>query len=302
LSWPLQADDNAQAWLEKMAHAMANLNYQISFVLMAADSPSEPYLWRHAIIDEVEYVHLSMLNGPGREVVRVGNQVSYFEPNIPSYTLASDVINGPLPNQLIRHPLSLLDAYSFVLVGRSRVSGRAAQQIRIISQDKSRYSYNLWLDQETGLLLKLDMQELNGRVLEQVQVVAFNVSAEPDPYFQRIEFERLPPISRSNEREVQHNWQINRLPKGMQVVKMDVHRLPGTDQLVEYMMLSDGLVDVSVYLQRVNGHAAERGALRYQTETLVTLQRDSLAVTIIGKLPAETAGAIASSISLQPAR
>lgn len=291
---------SAQAWLSKMVQAINGLNYQVSFVLLKPGVDTQPYLWRHGINSQgVEVEQLNLLNGPGIEMLRVDDQVSYFEPNVPPYSLKSNVINGPLPIAFFSDPLSLSESYDFYAVGRSRISGRAAQQIRIVSKDKSRFGFNLWLDQETGLLLKLNIVDLKGKLLEQIQVTEFVVTEEIHPYLDRIEVSKLPKVvSLGQSAQSAKKWQIEFMPVGMKLIKWDVHRLPIGDP-VDYVMLSDGLVDVSVYLQRVSNLGAESDLLfRHESNTFLTRQLGGVQVTVIGKLPPQTAHAIASSISL----
>ena len=296
----LSPADSAKVWLTKMASAKRNLNYQISFVLMKPGIEAQPYIWRHGISDQgIELEQLDELNGPGQEVIRVGNKVSYFEPNRPPYSLASGYINGPLPNVLLADPLSLDDAYEFALVGRSRVSGRIAQQIRIVSKDKSRFKFNLWLDQHTGLPLKINMMDLEGQTIEQIQVTDLTVTENPDAYLIKMqsaslpETVLLPPLA-----EIEQRWKLDFLPVGMKQIKHDVRRLPADGGLVEYVMLSDGLVDVSVYLQQALSEASQNEILgRVGSEIYLTRQQGNILVTVIGKLPAKTANAIASSLS-----
>lgn len=293
--------NNPQAWLQKLSQATSELNFNASFVVLKPNADIEPYVWRHAIIEGVAFEHLNLLNGPGREIVRIGPNISYFEPYTPPYTLQSSTINGPVPYQLINNYQNLLESYNFVLVGRSRVSGRAAQQIRMVSHDKNRYAYNLWLDQASGLILRLDTLDLNGQIVEQLQVTSLEITEQPDSYFARIEATELPKVAPLITQEDKAlSWRINWLPSGMRVIKKDIRSLSSSDGAVEYMMLSDGMVDISVYLQQLPNGVSQQAALKHQANTLVTMQRDSLAVTVIGKLPAKTAGAIASSIGIIP--
>ena len=287
----------ADAWLAKMSNAISTLNFQASFVVLNPGAESQPYMWRHGVNEDgVEMEQLSLLNGPGKEIVRIGQQVSYFEPNVPPYSLRSDTINGPLPSVLFHNPLSLYNGYDFIMVGRGRISGRAAQQIRIVSKDKNRFGFSLWLDQETGLLLKLNMVDLKGQLVEQIQVTELQVTEQPHEYFSRIELAKLPEILDFGQSQIPRlNWNIEFMPQGMKVVKQDLHRLPVTGDVVEYMMLSDGLIDVSVYLQK-DTKLSEDVLLRHESNTYLSRNEGNLSVTVIGKLPAQTANAIASSI------
>lgn len=291
--------DSAQAWLAKMSDAVKSLNYSISFILLKPGVDSQPYLWRHGVKEDgIEVEQLNLLNGPGREVVRIGNKVSYFEPNVPPYSLQSSVINGPFPSEFFQRPEKLLSGYEFIMVGRSRIAGRAAQQIRILSKDKSRFGLNVWLDQETGLLLKMNLVGQESQLLEQIQVTGLQVTEEPDPFFAKIEPEMLPEVvSFSPISAIDSPWTINYLPKGMTVVKRDLRRLAGSGEVVEYAMLSDGLVDISVYMQqRANAKPQNNLVGTVQSDTLLTVEHGELNITVIGKLPPATANAIAKSI------
>ncbi|MDN4500868.1 MucB/RseB C-terminal domain-containing protein [Alteromonadaceae bacterium BrNp21-10] len=292
-------EGSAQAWLHKMSTSLRTLNFDISFVMLTPPSAVEPYRWRHAIVDGKDMEHLSLLNGPGREIVRINDQVSYFEPNVPAYTLLSDTINGPVPGILLKEPLLLESAYDFVLVGRSRVSGRSTQQVRIISKDKTLYGFNLWLDQLTGLLLKMDMVDEQGKVIEQFQATSLQVSSEPAELFSRIKEAELPNVLKIlSAVDVQHKWQINWLPVGMLEIKRDTHRLPVTGQIVDYMLFSDGLIDISIYLQKSENDGGTKDLFRHGSNTFFSTTRGPLDVTVVGKVPPQTANLIAQSISL----
>ncbi|MBL4630292.1 MAG: MucB/RseB C-terminal domain-containing protein [Paraglaciecola sp.] len=292
-------NNSARAWLAKMSDAVKSLNYTISFVLLKPGVDSQPYLWRHGVDDDgIEMEQLNLLNGPGREVVRIGNKVSYFEPNVPPYSLQSSIINGPFPAEFFQRPEKLISGYEFIMVGRSRIAGRAAQQIRIISKDKSRFGLYVWLDQETGLLLKMNIVGQEGQLLEQIQVTGLQVTKEPDPFFAKIEPGMLPEVLIfSPSVPFDSPWTIGYLPKGMTITKRELRRLSGSADVVEYIMLSDGLVDVSVYLQNRKNNKPQRNlAGTVQSDTLLTIEHGELNITIIGKLPVATANAIAKSI------
>jgi sigma-E factor negative regulatory protein RseB len=66
------------------------------------------------------------------------------------------------------------------------------------------------------------------------------------------------------------------------------------------MLLSDGLVDVSIYLQKAGSVAQDDVLLRNQAETLLSRVRDGLQLTVIGKIPAPTANKLMELISTTP--
>lgn len=286
-------------WLQRLQSLISSANYQVSFVQTTVGKETVPYLWRHGVLDDgTEVEQLNLQNGPGRELIRVDGIVSVFEPDTQPYSIRSRFINGPIPNILLHNPQKLLESYEFVLVGRARVAGRSAQQIRIVSRDNTRFGYQLWLDEESGMLLKLNMLDLQGALLEQIQISAFSVMASPSPYFARVNPSSLPePIMMASSQSRAHGWEVNYLPVGMKEVKRDTRRLALTGQVVEYKMYSDGLVDVSVYVQPIEDALGGDIALRNEVSTFLTLKAGKAQVTVLGEIPLQTAKAIATSIS-----
>ena len=259
---------NGLEWLERLAEINRKSNFEVSFVLTRAGQEMTPYLWRHAVLEDgLEAEQLNLQNGPGQEMIRLGNVVSVFEPDVQPYSIYASAISGPLPSDLLYNPSALADAYQFITIGRTRVSGRAAQQLRIVSRDNKRYNYQVWLDEETGMLLKLDMVDLQGSLLEQIQVTAVNVSEQPSSYFSRINRQALPGAVAMTPKPRQHQWEVKFLPVGMEEIKRETRRLAMTGQVVEYKLFSDGMVDVSVYVQPAQDSLDSDVVLRHSTNT-----------------------------------
>lgn len=298
----LTMQKNVSHWLGQLQRIVSGANFQVTFVQTKAGKETVPYLWRHGLLangSEVEQLNLQ--NGPGRELIRVNDIVSVFEPDVAPYSLHSEHINGPIPTVLVYHPTQLLEAYEFVPVGRARVAGRSAQQIRIVSRDNTRFGYQIWLDEETGMLLKLNMLDLQGGLLEQIQVTTFAITPEPSEYFSRINASSLPkPMAMGNSQTRNHNWEVGYLPLGMREVKEDTRRLALTGQVVDYKLFSDGLVDVSVYVQPADDAIGGDLALRNELSTFLTLTDGKAQVTVVGEIPLQTANAIATSLRPRP--
>lgn len=285
-------------WLARLAQANRHRNFEVSYVLTRPGQEVIPYLWRHAVLDDgTEVEQLNLQNGPGQEMIRIDNVVSVFEPDVQPYSIYATAIAGPVPADLLYKPSKLSEGYQFITIGRTRVSGRAAQQIRIVSRDNNRYNYQLWLDEETGMLLKLNMVDLQGTLLEQVQVTGVNLTETPPPYFNKINPEALPMAVAMTPQSRRHEWDVRFLPLGMHEVKRETRRLALTGQVVEYKLFSDGLVDVSVYVQPAQDSLDSDVLLRNSTNTFLSLTNGQVQITVIGKIPPATAYEIAHSLS-----
>lgn len=291
---------SAHAWMRRLANTTDQVSFEISFVVSSPKRETMPYVWRHSIMDNGDTAEqLSLLNGPGFEQIRINNKVSIFEPGFTPLSIRASFIDGPIPSAFIHHPDILNEGYDVLLMGRNRVSGRMAQQIRVISKDKSRYQYHLWLDEQTGLLLKQNMYDLKGELLEQIQVTQLTLNGDVKQHFVNIQSEQLPPIAVSEvARDQTLTWAVSFMPLGMKIVTQNLRRISVTGQPAEYMMLSDGLVDVSIYVMQATDVSQEDIALRTDATSIVSISDGRIQVTVVGEIPLETASKMANSIVL----
>ncbi len=295
---------SAQAWMNRLANTSKQLDFELAFVVTSPGRETLPYIWRHAILaDGQEAEQLSLLNGPGFEQIRIGQRVSIFEPGFSNYSINAQAIDGPIPMAFIHDTDKVNASYEVLLMGRNRISGRMAQQLRIISKDKSRYGYHLWLDEQTGLLLKLNMYNDDGSLLEQIQVTQLSIGGEIKSHFDNIQPEQLPPLLvGTNNNEQQLGWTVGYKPVGMQIIKQNLRRVSITGEPAEYMLLSDGLVDVSVYVMSANDAINEDLSVISGTTSVVSISDGRIQVTVVGEIPAVTANKIANSIVLVSAQ
>ena len=302
ISFSAKGVENIQAHesLERLSKSLQQLNFSTSFVVVK-NNQAEPYHWFHGVSDNnVELEILSLLNGPRRDILRKGEVVSYIEPELPPYSVISHQISGPIPAVFSQDINSLSSSYDFISVGRSRVLGRPAQLIRIESKDQHRFGHWLWLDQTTGLLLKLAIITKKGQLLEQVQFTHLDITDEPSESIKQLQSAELPHVielSKSHQNK-QLSWQVNWLPESFKRLKANRHRINSNKQPVEFMLYSDGLVEFSVY---VSASIDKQRAVEYVMDgaTVVLNQAvNGYEVSVVGKIPALTAKKIANSVVL----
>ncbi len=304
ISFSAAAEENesAKVWLERLSTSLKSLNFSTSFVVVK-NNQAQPYHWFHGVDDKNNELEiLSLLNGPRRDILRKGNIVSYIEPELPPYSVTSNRISGPIPAILAENISSLESSYDFISVGRSRVLGRPAQLIRIEAKNAHRHAYWLWLDQKSSMLLKLSVVSQQGKQLEQIQFTHLEITEEPSESVLQLQATELPVLvdipDEYQQQELQ--WKVNWLPEGFVQVNSNRHKILLTKQSVEFMLFSDGLVDISIY---VNGSEEKQRNADFAMDgaTLVLNQvNKGIEVSVVGKIPSKTAKAIADSITIQP--
>jgi len=298
------SDSNiAKLSFERLSNALRELNFSTSFVVVK-NNQAEPYHWLHGLTEDsengnqVELEILALLNGPRRDILRIDNIVSYIEPEYAPYSIMSSHISGPIPTVFGQDISVLKNNYHFVSVGKSRVLGRVAQLIRIVPKDTHRFGYWVWLDQESGLLLKLAIITRKGQLLEQIQFTHLEITDTLSDHLKQLQATDLPKIIdiTTKQEDTELTWQVNWMPNGFKQIKSNRHRINTSKQAVEFMLFNDGLVDISVY---VNPSKDKQRAIEFANDgaTLVLNQVISnVEVSVVGKIPVASAKKIVKSV------
>jgi|GEM_PF-4765788 len=115
------ADVSSGALLQQMNVASQSLNYELSFISINKQGV-ESLRYRHARLDNQALAQLLQMDGPRREVVQRGNEISYFEPGLEPFTLNGNYIVDSLPSLVYTDFKRLSPYYDFISVGRTRIA------------------------------------------------------------------------------------------------------------------------------------------------------------------------------------
>jgi sigma-E factor negative regulatory protein RseB len=290
----------AEALLHQMNQASAQLNYELSYILIKKSS-IEPLLYRHAKTDAQSYAHLVFLSGPVREVIRRGSAVSYIEPGIEPFSIDSGSMVAPLVPMLESDIGQLKEYYDFVKMGRAREAGSAAQVVRVVPKDGMRYSYVMWLDEKTSLPLRADLVDRDGEVLEQYRVVSHTVNDKIAEALSSLDQVRLPEVLSLPDQTVgPTGWRVDWIPQGFTSRSPSRYKMLMTKKTVESQMYSDGLFSFSVYVSARDELSPKGQLVRQGSRTLHSLVKQDKEITVVGDIPPSTAKRIAQSVQFSP--
>ncbi|MEJ8322663.1 sigma-E factor regulatory protein RseB [Kosakonia sacchari] len=295
------ADVSSGALLQQMNVASQSLNYELSFVSINKQGV-ESLRYRHVRLNDQPLAQLLQMDGPRREVVQRGNEISYFEPGLEPFTLNGNFIVDSLPSLVYTDFKRLSPYYDFISVGRTRIADRLCEVIRVVARDGTRYSYIVWMDEETRLPMRVDLLDRDGETLEQFRVIAVTVNGQVTNSMQTLAKASLPPLlSLPAGDKVVFNWEPAWLPQGVSEVSSSRRQLPTMDMPVESRLYSDGLFSFSVNVNRANQNSADQ-MLRTGRRTVSTTVRDNAEITVVGELPPQTAKRIADSLKFKAAQ
>lgn len=285
------------ALLQQMEQASQSLSYELAYINVSRLG-IESLRYRHAIIDNKIYAQLLQMDGPRREILQRGSEISYFEPGLEPFTLAGDHIVDSLPSLVYADFNQLAENYDFVPVGRTRIADQLCEVIRIVSRDGTRYGYVVWLDSDTKLPLRVDLLDRDGETLEQYRVISFAVDQGVNKLLQGMESAKLPPsLSVPDTNPVAFKWQAGWLPAGMKEVTQSRRQIPSLTRPIESRLYSDGLFSFSVNVAIADKNSTPQ-LLRTGRRTVQTEVRNNAEITVVGELPPATAKRIADSITL----
>ncbi|BDH44873.1 sigma-E factor regulatory protein RseB [Salmonella enterica subsp. enterica serovar Choleraesuis] len=289
---------SSEALLQQMNLASQSLNYELAFISINKQGV-ESLRYRHARQGNKPLAELLQLDGPRREVVQRGNEISYFEPGLEAFTLNGDYIVDSLPSIVYTDFKRLSAYYDFISVGRTRIADRLCEVIRVVARDGTRYSYIVWIDNDSKLPLRIDLLDRDGETLEQFRVVSMELGDSVDKQMQTLTQASLPPLlSVPDSSKGKFNWDTSWLPQGFRQISSSSRSLPTINLPVESRLYSDGLFSFSVNVNR-SSEATNEQMLRTGRRTVSTEIRDGAEITVVGELPPQTAKRIADSVKFK---
>ncbi|MFA9500144.1 MucB/RseB C-terminal domain-containing protein [Mannheimia sp. E30BD] len=289
-------------YLSSMTEAHKKSNYELFYILQQ-DTSVESFRFRHAFVNDKEYAQLLNLDHNREEIILKENNVSYLGYNFRPFSLSSLHILDNLPN-VIYADYHHLKGYIFLDAGKDRISDRIAKVIRILPKDNFRYSYTLWIDEETNLLLKSQLQNEDSVVLEEFRVLQLYQSQEIAMIANAIEALMLPTLTSTQKYKMAspYNWEVNELPIGFRLVQSQT--VSGTayqfdSEYVDSRLYSDGLSSFTIYVMPVQGVNFDNYAWQQGKLTILNQTINNRDIVIIGNVPLETAKHILTNIQFR---
>jgi len=302
------AGDSASAreWLERMTTAMSQMSYQGTFVYVR-DDVVETMRITHVTDETGVRERLYSVSGPHREVIRDRKGVRCVLEDSAAVVEDKVVASSYFPEL----PLSIIDGdssgYRLETVGEARIAGHTARRVSISPEDRFRYGYDFWLEEQTGLLLKWVLFDARHRPLAKLVFTDFAIGSainlselESDARAEDfVEMKTFSPeetvVTQSSPR-----WQPTKLPPGFNLASYS-HK-SGAEGVYEHMVYSDGLAAVSVYVEQNGiGAAVKPGISQLGTNNAFTRTEGDLQITVIGEVPAITVKSIANQMALSVA-
>ncbi|NOX76673.1 MAG: outer membrane lipoprotein-sorting protein [Gammaproteobacteria bacterium] len=293
--------------LQRMQTALQTLNYHGTLVYLQEGQVQSMHV-AHRADANGEQERLISLNGVAREVIRKGEVVACYLPDSKTVTVGKRQMTGNVLSKLAENDFSELQRYyQFELESLDRVAGRPTQVLRIKARESDRYGYRLWLDAHNALLLKSELLDERGGVLEQamfsdIEVVDSIPSAMVEPTTTGEDFSWFQLDQADGSRKLtRSDWRLVALPVGFAVTAHYLQAMPNSRQPAERWVLSDGLASVSVFIEpfEAGQEPFEGGAPMGSVNAFGAVVTEHQ-ITVIGEVPLGTVERIARTIRFSP--
>lgn len=289
--------DSPLAYLNAMNEAHRKLNYEQLYILQQGEEVVS-LRYRHAAFNGKRFAQLLRLDDAREEMILRDNMVSYFGEFQP-FSLPSSQILDDLPSVLYTDFTQLTD-YHFIDAGRMRVADKLARVIRIVPRDEFRYQYELWIDEDSHLLLRSDMLDRDRNVLEQFKVIQSTVDDQMLYIVEPISSLILPALIQPNAEQSQMplSWKPSWLPNGFRAISSGQQRISDTlfTEQVESQLYSDGVFSFTIYLVENKGLIFDEQFWRQGKTSVYSQTIGDKDVVIVGEIPLVSARHIVQTI------
>lgn len=295
-------NDTAQQWLERMSSAAHSLNYEGTFVYRY-DGHMQTMRIVHGNDEHGERERLISLSGPPREVVRDNDRVTCILPDDNEVVVDSTGPARLLPFQLPTRLEAVARYYDFIEAGMDRVAGYPVRKMVITPRDRYRYGHHLWLHADQGLLLRSELVNEEGKVVEQLMFTSLTFFEQPPQQLLVMDMkgQAATPAQRNGagDTAIRPRWQVTQLPPGFVLDGLRRHTMEDGAGTVEHLIYTDGLSSVSVFVEKESGaHSAFLGTSRKGAVNAYGRTVNGHHITVVGEVPPLTVQQMAESMTL----
>jgi len=286
-----------RAWLTRIHNAASQRNFIGTLVVSVAGGPVSSTRVAHFVEGGTQLERSESLDGQARHVFRVNGTVQTVWPeNRVAMVEQRDSVNN-FPALLQGGDDRITEFYELRSEGLDRVAGHEASVLLLSPRDGHRYGYRLWAEKATGLLLRADVLNEQGKMLETSAFsdVAIGVKGQPDsvllPMKKLDGYRVLRPTLQPAKLEAE-GWVFKALVPGFKQVScvkramaLNSNAEPAAAPAVQ-AIFSDGLTYVSVFIEPDAPERQLRDGLTVSGATRTFRKRHGeYWVTVVGDVP-----------------
>lgn len=321
----------AQAWLQRMRAAAGSYSYQGTMVFTSGGVVASSRVGHYVVGDDA-FERVEALDGAGQRSFRHNDVVMSFWPQRQVVTVSRRDAAALSPLEMV--PEARFRAhYETRQLGLDRVAGRLTHVLMLSPRDALRFAQRLWIDVESGLMLRADVLGGRGELLESTSFTDIEIGVRPraaavQAAMRETDGWRTVTMQSTPTQLAQEGWRLDELPDGFQLlgcVRKPVTWTEPARDLAEssggarpsapgpsstltgesttlQVIYSDGLARVSVFIEPVTPGRQARSLVTQMGATHALLQSrdDRWRLVLMGDVPVATLKRFAAALRRIP--
>jgi len=293
---------DAQAMLDRAAAAARSLSYTGTIVYQRGGDVETARIV-HVFDAGEELEKVVNLDGPAREVIRNKGEVRCYYPDAKLVRVEPRTFRNAFPSLSPKQLESLARYYTVKKGGTGRVAGLEADAWKFVPRDGLRYGHEFWTDPASGMLLKARTINESGEIVEQFAFSDLAIGVKPDRDAARPTWGLMPSGWQEKQTKIgsgvidETGWSVTRMPPGFTRIMEARRRVREGDGALAQIVLSDGLVAVSVFIEPRGGMQRNTGRARQGGINTYSVRQDDYMITALGEAPPEAVRLIATSVT-----
>ena len=302
------AERSVGDWLQRMHEASRQRAYVGTFVVAGGGRLSSARIW-HVCDGTQQMERVESLTGAPRSTFRHNDQVLTFFPQSRVALAEKRESLGLFPQLLQANSAVIAQFYLVRELGSERVAGFEADVLELLPVDNLRFGYRVWIEKNTGLMVKLQTVDRRGKVLEQAAFsdlqfdapVSMAKLAQMMSQTEGYKLERPEMHKTTAEAE---GWVLKHVVPGFQPMNCYQRSVgavvQGRQAHTLQWIFSDGLASVSLFIEPFIGrrHGQPDSQAIGATHTL-TRRLGDWWLTAVGEVPTETLAAFGQGLERQ---
>ncbi len=286
---------DARYWLDRIVTAAHKLNYSGTFVFHNAVL-SETSRITHLVGPGSEQERIEVLDGSPREVLRRNDEVKCYLPQSHTLIVETNSLQRSFPALLPAAMGRLAESYVIRKGALGRVAERESQAILLLPKDGLRYGHELWVDVNSGLLLKAGLVNERGELVETFAFTQLQIGGTIEREALRSKYEaqsktwQVRDVRASQRHGEDADWLFKvTLPGFSKIADMKRRTGPGTADS-SHIVFSDGLAAISVFIESLGGDGANEdlGMLAMGATNVYSRIAGGNMLVIMGEVPQAT--------------
>jgi sigma-E factor negative regulatory protein RseB len=293
------AQQNTQDWLKTIAFAGHLTNFSGDFIYQT-NNQIETFRISHVVANDGEYEKIQSLAGAKQEVIRHHGQTWCYR-NHKMVEISTPQGQAKFPARMLDDLLGLNNAYQVKELGQARVAGHETRVILLQSKDNLRYSHQIWVHSDTGLLLKSTVLDEKNLAIAQYVFTQIKIGDEVERAWISAAQSDMPLLTstagNATLSSVETGWQVDNPPAGFNKSQEIKRPMVGKHQAVTQLIYTDGLSAISIFIEPADNHEGDQDGLTHHG--VINMYQKVVGeqlFTVVGEVPARTVMQVLDSI------